>query len=68
MTLAISRPAAVGRRRLSALITPVVSDWSSPNGLPMAKAACPTLRSVDEPTAIGPGRLANPLTRITAMS
>jgi hypothetical protein len=36
ITLVISRPALVGRRRLSALMMPVVSVWSSPNGLPIA--------------------------------
>jgi hypothetical protein len=39
MTLATSRPPLVGRRRLSALMIPEVSDWSSPNGLPIANAA-----------------------------
>ena len=34
----ISRPLLVGSRRLSALMMPLVSDWSSPNGLPIANA------------------------------
>jgi hypothetical protein len=36
MTSAISRPPLVGRRRFSALMMPLVSDWSRPNGLPIA--------------------------------
>ena len=36
-----------------ALMTPVVRVRASPKGLPMAKTACPTARSVDVPTGIG---------------
>ena len=45
MTFAISRPPLVGRCRLSALMIPVVKDWSRPNGLPIANTDWPTLRS-----------------------
>ena len=38
ITFEISRPLLVGSRRLSALMMPLVSDWSSPNGLPIANA------------------------------
>ncbi len=36
MTSAISRPVLVGKRRFSALMMPLVSDWSNPNGFPIA--------------------------------
>ena len=50
------RAAVAGRKApLSAQMTPVVSVWSSPKGLPMAKTDCPTLRSAEVPTAIGGG-------------
>ena len=45
ITLEIWCPELVGKRRCRALITPKVSDWSNPNGLPIAKANWPTLRS-----------------------
>src|SRR5262249_15747102 len=55
ITLVISRPLAVGSLRLSALMMPVVSDWSRPNGLPMANTDWPTFRSSEVPIAIGGG-------------
>ena len=39
--------------RPRALMTPVVSVWSRPNGLPMAKTFWPTCRSAELPTAMG---------------
>ena len=63
-----SRPSCVGRRRCSALMTPLVNVWSSPNGLPMAKADCPTLRSAELPTASGGGILATRPSWSTARS
>jgi hypothetical protein len=38
MTLEISLPLLVGRRRLRALMMPLDIDWSRPKGLPIAKA------------------------------
>ena len=35
-----------------ALTTPVVNVWSSPNGLPIAKTDCPTLKFSDIPTGM----------------
>jgi hypothetical protein len=68
ITLVISRPLAVGNRRLSALMMPVVSDWSRPNGLPIANTDCPTLRSSDVPMVIGGGNERGSSTRSTARS
>jgi hypothetical protein len=39
--------------RFNALMMPVVSVWSSPKGLPMAKTFCPTCRSLLDPRAMG---------------
>ena len=67
MTSASSRPSAVGERRFSALMMPVVRVWSRPNGLPMAKAHC-DLRSSGSPRVIGGGDRELPPTRSTARS
>ena len=58
MTPDSSRPSLVGIRRRTALITPVVSVWSRPNGLPIAKVDWPTLRSAEVPMASGGGMFA----------
>lgn len=39
--------------RLRPLMTPTVRVWSKPNGFPIAKHCCPTLREFDCPTLIG---------------
>ena len=68
ITLAISRPLLVGKRRLSALMMPLDIDWSSPNGLPIANANWPTLRSDELPIATGGGSVRALLIRSTARS
>ena len=68
ITLAISLPLLVGSRRFSALMMPLDMDWSSPNGLPIANANWPTLRSEELPTATGGGNPRALLIRNTARS
>lgn len=53
MTPLISRPDCTGSALSSALTTPVVNDRLIPNGLPMAKPACPIFRPRAPPTGIG---------------
>ena len=55
ITFEISWPLLVGSRRFNALMMPLVSDWSSPNGFPIANADCPTLSSLELPSATGGG-------------
>jgi hypothetical protein len=45
---------------------PLVSDWSSPNGLPIANAICPTLKSAEDPMETGGGSCLLEPTRTTA--
>ena len=68
ITLAISLPLLVGSRRFSALMMPLDMDWSSPNGLPIANAIWPTLRSEELPIATGGGNSRALLIRNTARS
>ena len=47
MTLLIGRPVGDLVSRPRPDTTPMVSEWSRPKGLPMARAVCPTRRSAD---------------------
>ena len=53
ITSRMMRPAGERNSRPSALITPTVSVWSSPNGLPTASTRRPTSRSAERPSASG---------------
>jgi len=52
----IVTPVWLKMSRSSPLITPTVRVWSKPNGFPIAKHCCPTLREDDCPTLIGLNR------------
>ena len=53
ITLRIGRLFTDSISRPNAETTPVVSDWSRPNGLPMANTFWPTCKSFDVPTGTG---------------
>jgi hypothetical protein len=55
----VSKPVSDWIERFSAEMTPIDSDCSSPNGLPIAATGAPTLRSFVEP--IGSARSVRPL-------
>lgn len=62
------RLALTWKPRPRALTTPVVSVRSNPNGLPMARQACPTRTPAESPSGTGRSREAGALTLSTARS
>jgi hypothetical protein len=54
----VAKPVSDWIERSSAETTPTESDWSSPNGLPIAATGAPTVRSPAEPS--GSGRSVRP--------
>jgi hypothetical protein len=61
-----SRP-GVSVARPMALTMPAVTVWSSPKGLPMATAVCPTCRSTSSASG-ATARSSTPARRMTATS
>ena len=53
MALPIPKSVSDSMFRLSAEITPTVSDWDSPNGLPIAATGAPTVRWPEVPSSSG---------------
>jgi len=68
MTSRILRPFGDRSSRPSALTTPTVSEWSSPNGLPTARTRWPTRSVRDTPGASGTSFSCGALIRRTARS